>query len=217
MVAWAGGMRVTPILQALPHDRAMAVYRIHNLRDAPLTVQIRAWRWQREAGGRQLEDAPDLLVVPPLVTLAPGQQQLVRIARRGADRDRELAYRVRFQEIAERSAGAGLAVGTTVTMDVPLFLLAPAPRKQSEWRVIRDGGEPRLRITNTGNRYLRLPSLTVSAGDGPARSLGAGAQYVLIGETREWVLPLEPSDLGEGLTVHYQEKGRMVSRRLASP
>ena len=80
MVAWAGGMRVTPILQALPHDRAMAVYRIHNLRDAPLTVQIRAWRWQREAGGRQLEDAPDLLVVPPLVTLAPGQQQLVRIA-----------------------------------------------------------------------------------------------------------------------------------------
>jgi fimbrial chaperone protein len=208
--AQANSIQVTPIIQALPHGHTVAVYTVSNPQRHPLTVQIQAHRWDQEQGQRVLADSESLLVVPPLFTLAPQQQQLVRVAYRGPATDRELDYRLKFQEVPGRYDLDGVGVNTTVTMDLPLFFLARDPHASAEWKLRESGGQSWLSVTNTGNRYLRVSDLTV---DVEGRSLGVGrhTEYILIGKTREWLLPVDAEALSGGATVRHRQAGKMIS------
>ena len=213
--AAADGLRVTPIIQALPHDRTMAMYRVSNVNNRPLTVQIEAHRWHQHDGKRVLSQAAELLVVPPLVTLDPGQTQLVRIAYRGGTVDQELDYRVRFEEVAARYIGTGVGIGTTVTLDVPLFFLDRKPVVEANWELGMHGGQGRLSLTNKGSRYLRFSGLTVTNSAGDSIQVGQTPQYLLAGNTLTFRLPWPVSSLRKGVVVHYQQRGRLRSRAVS--
>lgn len=63
-------------------------------------VQLEAMAWNKAQGQDIYTPTTDLIAAPPIFTVPPGGTQIVRIGlRRAPDPQRELAYRVYFQEI----------------------------------------------------------------------------------------------------------------------
>src|SRR5690606_27264334 len=103
----------------------MGAFTLVNSGDVPVVVQAQPITW-RQADGRDLQEPTRaLLVNPAIVSLAPGERQVVRAALRAApDRRAETGYRMLFTEVPQAGSGpsAGSAVRIIKRMDVPVFV-----------------------------------------------------------------------------------------------
>ena len=188
-----------------------------------MRLQADVLRWGQNLKGDALTEATDdLLVTPPIAELQPGQQQLFRVALRGArPAPEELAYRLIFEDIAEptesASVGQGMSIKFRMRYDLPLLLaptgpvvnvlrwkpcpldgaLAPAnaaaaPAKPGAIRA----AEACIRLLNTGNRRVKVQTLTL-AGEGWQQTLPLKeGENVLVGTEREWRVSLKTSQTG---------------------
>ena len=68
---------------------------VRNGADDALSLQVQVFAWIRLDGKDVYTPTRDLLVSPPIVTIAPKSEQIIRAAlRRPADATQELAYRI---------------------------------------------------------------------------------------------------------------------------
>ena len=114
----------------------------------------------------------DLMINPPIFKLAAGEQQLVRVAPRGAPPpDVERAYRLVFSEVPEvkrprqRRASASRSRWTFRCSSNRWFAAQPAVT----WRLEHVGDRSRLVAENSGGRHLRLRDVQVLDGTRLAR------------------------------------------------
>lgn len=98
--AAAGSFSVAPTRIELGAGQQTAVMTLHNQDTAgPLTIQASLVGWTQTGGEDAYAPTRELLATPPVFTIPPGGEQIVRIAlRRTADAIRELPYRIFFQE-----------------------------------------------------------------------------------------------------------------------
>jgi fimbrial chaperone protein len=168
----------------------------------PMRLQAQLLAWQQDLHGAALtQPSEDLIVTPRIAELKPGEQQVLRLALRGSlPADTERAYRLVLEDIGEPSAidmGSGAAVNFRMAYDLPV-MVSPrgTPVTAMRWRACpRETAAPArqgvcVRITNTGNRRVKVQSLTL-AGDGWEKSIAfREPDAVLAGAEREWVLPV---------------------------
>ena len=200
--ATASGLQVSPIsLQLDAHATANGIW-LSNSGDAPLDAQVRVLHWTQTGGEDQLEPSRGLIISPPMLVLAPGERQLVRVIRAGATRSaHEDAYRILIDELpvaahadtAGRSAGTGTqALQFVLRYSVPVFLVpsgVAASTPQLQGRVVRDNGQSVLEIENTGTMHAQLGNLVHVDDRGRRSDLVAGLLgYVLAGQTMRWPL-----------------------------
>jgi len=130
-----GSILIWPVNPVIEADKRAAALWLENPGKAPITLQIRIYDWA-QAEGRNVYAAQDrILGTPPIVTIAPGGKQLVRLTRTAlTPAASEAAYRVVVDEIpAAHAAGeAGAAVSFRMRYSLPLFaygagLRPPAP------------------------------------------------------------------------------------------
>jgi fimbrial chaperone protein len=156
---------------------------------APLRLQAEVLQWQQdERGQSQFEPSRDLLVVPPIVELQPGESQLVRVAFRGArSGPHEQAYRLLLEDPGTGSTNAGLSF--RMRYDLPVMVGAAEPlRSALRWSsCTAEPGKVCVRLDNDGNRRVTLRELTL-AGEGWSLPL-AQPGTVLARSGREWQLP----------------------------
>src|SRR5690606_8496250 len=107
-----------------------------------------------------------LLVNPAIVSLAPGERQVVRVALRAApDRRAETGYRMLFTEVPQ--AGSGPSAGSTVRiikrMDVPVFVTPIAGEAKAAGAVAVEATGDLLGVSfsNDGTGHWRLGDLKV--------------------------------------------------------
>ena len=187
--AFAGTFQISPTLAEVPADASTATFRLINPMQTPLTVQVEAVRWHQRGNESWFEKADDLIVVPPLVRIAPGKTQLVRIAHRNRDKSVEMAYRVRFHEVPAPPPAGFVGVQTALKLDVPLFFSPTSSRGELEWQAERNpDGRLRLTIDNTGTRFARFAEIQLQKGGKAAGHL-QGPLYVLPGNTLELEVP----------------------------
>ncbi len=129
------------------------------------------------------DETRDLIINPPIFKLAAGEQQLVRVASRGAPPARRRArLSFSFQRSA-RGAAAASAPGfrITIAMDIPLFV-EPVVRGQPAvtWRLEHVGDRSRLVAENSGGRHLRLRDVQVLDG---TRLLDTVARIVVLAKS----------------------------------
>jgi fimbrial chaperone protein len=146
-----------------------------------------------------LSATEDVVVFPPLVTLAPGEQRNLRIGAATAFGPVEKTYRVFLQELAPPEKPEGPSqVRVLSRIGLPVFLV---PAQVQDRTVLRDlavrGGKASFRIVNDGNAHARPTSVKLEAlgEDGTAvleRELTAW--YVLAGGQRDYDLEI-PRDL----------------------
>lgn len=79
--AFPATLRVAPISVRAGHGTNATSVRIWNDGREPLNVQVRIFRWRVEKGKDILEPTRDVVVSPPMTTLVPGTENLIRIIR----------------------------------------------------------------------------------------------------------------------------------------
>jgi fimbrial chaperone protein len=189
-LATAGAFSLSPVGLSIPKGDSSGSVVAENTSGAPLVIQVRAQAW-RQAGGKDLrDDTRDLIVNPPIFKLAPGEQQLVRIASRvGPPPDVERAYRVTFSEVAPKDAPqAQPGFRVTLAMDIPVYVEPVAPAAPTiRWQAERTNEGVRLIAENPGNVHYRIVEAVIAvAGKVLAKP---GAIVVLPKSTKVYELP----------------------------
>lgn len=217
--ASAASFQVTPMLGDVPPDQNMQAVTIRNTGDAPLTIQVDAYRWSQEENQDRTAPAENLMVVPPITTIRPGGSQLVRFAFRGASRKREHAYRVHYRQVPEAPREGFFGVSTVVKLDVPLFFAPVNPTRQIEWQVetVEPGSTIRVVAHSRGNRFARFARVAVLGPDGALLAEERGPLYVLGGATRSWELETDGKvSEGETITLQVVSGGKTYRHELSA-
>lgn len=199
--AAAGTFQIAPTLGDVPSDRSTATFRIMNPGDTPMTVQVRAYRWT-QAGNEDVHvPADDLIIVPPLINVAPGATQIIRIAHKRRDTGSEAAYRVHFEEVPSAPPAGFIGLQTALKLDVPLFFAPGNAEGRLEWTVKKTPRGIALDIENTGTRFARFANIELADHSGRVIAHVKGPQYALAGATRQWNFTGVPLERGAKLTA----------------
>lgn len=184
-VAATGALRVAPTRLDLKLDKRATVLAVRNTGDAPTFLQIETKLWSQESGVDNYSDANDLIVSPPVFSVDPGAEQIVRVARRTTSSPlEERSYRLFVQEVPLAGNSRGQQLNVVLRIGVPVFVTPPdATAPQIDWSLSCPPSGPKtLRILNSGGRALRIDELAIRA-EG-AEDQVEHAVYVLAGAAR---------------------------------
>ena len=210
----AATLNVSPVRIEIAAAERSAVVTLRNESTAPASVQADIHHWgQDEDGGDRLTTTEDLLIVPRIFTIPPGQSQVVRVGRLiEADAESELTYRLIFTELAppgDSQYSSGIKV--RLRLSLPVFL---SPRKAAEpdlnfVRAERNGDSLDVIIHNAGQATTQITGFRVGAGVGfdSAETEVAVGGYLLPGSTRRFRLPLQSDVEISAVTAMTQRAG----------
>ncbi|TDW61818.1 fimbrial chaperone protein [Novosphingobium sp. PhB55] len=197
----AGSLLLWPVSPVIEGDQPAAALWLENPGKAPITLQVRVYAWAQQNGENVYAAQNDILGTPPILTIAPGERQLVRLTRLVPPPSvPEKPYRVVVDQIPTSDAQTtpGAAVTFRMRYSLPLFSYArpedarkkaPAPPPRLAWRPVSEAGGRFLEIRNSGGGHARLSGVAFS-GNGKRSSLNEGLfGYVLPGATMRWPLP----------------------------
>lgn len=210
--ARASGLQVTPTSLTLAPGRNADGLWLGNTGGQTLHAQVRVLHWTQQGGEEQLAPSHGLVASPPMIELAPGARQLVRVIRTvPADGAREDAYRVLVDELPlapasapppAQDADAQRGLRFVLRYSVPVFLPpagdAPAA-PQLQGRLLEDGGKRVLEVANRGGAHAQLGNLVRVDAQGRRTELVPGlVGYVLPGSTMRWPLAADAPALSAG-------------------
>jgi len=194
--ARAGSFQVNPIRVDMTKGATSASITLRNDGDEPIVVQSSIVGWSQDQGQDAYAPTGEALITPPIMTVAPGASQIVRIGlRRAPDPQRELTYRIYLQEVPPppKPGFTGLQVALRVGLPVFVPPVAPAIRRL-EWSAqIRSGGIA-LAAQNSGNAHVQISDFELRLpGASEPIAHESSLAYVLAGQRREWNLSV-PAD-----------------------
>lgn len=190
-------MSVSPVKVTLKNTGDSEVIRLVNPRNVATTVRIQPYLWKNSASPDDLRPTEDILAVPPIFEIGPGDEQVIRVAlRKPNDSRREQTYRMLISEVpSEVDDTAGVQVNFRVNM--PIFVAPTGARPEPQWRLEPDpDGVAELVLNNDGSAHLQVTDLSLTkSSDDQAIFNTKSAGYIFAGEKRSWLLDVEASDL----------------------
>jgi fimbrial chaperone protein len=192
--AQSGQFSVNPVRVELASDNPIAVLKITNQGQEPLTLQTRTLAWDQNAEGDKFSPSREVLATPPLFTLAPGAEQIVRVGmRRPFDPQRELTYRLFFEEVLPPPSPDFRGIRMALNVSLPVFAEQSEKFKsQVKWRLERTPGGMVLHARNDGSAHLQARALKMLAATGGAPLvIMEGNFYILPMKERVWPIKLE--------------------------
>jgi fimbrial chaperone protein len=189
--AQAGSFSVVPVrIYMNPNDRAVAVT-ITNEGDSEIALQADLYTWsQKPDGSDDLVLTEDLLVSPPILRLAPGARQVVRLARlTSADPSRQLTYRMIVREVPEitmprTTKDILVQLPVTLAMSMPVFITPSVAQRDVQCQVTRmDTQNFNALCQNTGTAYAQVRGIVLVRGQEELAKFEGGT-YILPGARR---------------------------------
>lgn len=185
--ACAGSFMVSPVRIFMSlRDRAVAL-EVTNTGAASVTLraELNAWT-QTTAGEDQLAPTDDIVLSPPVLKLAPGDRQVVRLVRLvPANPARQATYRMLLREVREPGqTSQGVGMNIQLVLSIPIFVSPPSAARAIECGAAARSSEAvRFTCANRGSAYAQITGATVTqAGREVARL--AGPAYLLPGSER---------------------------------
>jgi fimbrial chaperone protein len=200
--AFCADLSIMPVAVQLDAQHDRSTVRVTNQGKEAVILQADAIGWAREAGVDRDTATSDLIVNPPVFTIAPGRTQIVRVGlRRNVEADREMTYRMVLREVPTPGDAASQKlngqVRVLVALRVPVYVAPTAVRREQRWNArIDNDGNLVAQVSNTGNVHYKVGSLRVLGDTEPATVVAQGSQSVLFpGEVRSFRLraPLQPA------------------------
>jgi fimbrial chaperone protein len=190
--AFAGAFTISPIrVELTPRAPLVAVTVRNNDPSNPAVIQAQAMLWSQQDGNDVYTDSRSLVISPPIFTIQPGAEQVVRIALRGAPAaESETLYRIYFQELPGTVEDPATSeriptVRMVLRMGVPV-IVGPAAGKVIAKPVVQleptKPGSFRVIVRNEGTGHLRVTNLLVADAKTGADVGKVGAFYVLPGQ-----------------------------------
>jgi fimbrial chaperone protein len=190
--ARAGTLQVEPATVEVAAPGAASTINLRNLGDAPMTVQIRMFRWVQSRGVETLEPTEAVVASPPAVELKPGADQLVRIVRVGKRPvEDEEAYRLIVDQLPSGTKPRSGAVRLLMRYSIPVFFGQPdRSEPRVAWSVVQRDGKLIVSARNSGDSRLRVSQLVLRDAKGRQISFGEGlVGYALGKSTMNWTAP----------------------------
>lgn len=179
---------ISPIRLDLSETHTRDILHFGNQGDSEKSYEIEVMRWTQSAEGKdEYEPTDDLVAVPPVFTLEPGQEQVIRVGMLAdADPDAEIAYRVFITELAppQPDTPAASGVSMRLRLGVPVFV-APSGGSTAniEWTGIERHGETvHLSLRNTGNVHVKITEVRHKAPEMQEESAKPEMLYLLPGK-----------------------------------
>jgi fimbrial chaperone protein len=221
--ARAADFTVNPIQIFLAGQTKSAILTVQNTSGEPLRFQLNAFTWAQDPAGQiQLTPTSEIIFFPRLLTLAPGEQRIVRVGTSVAAGPVERTYRIFVEELppsTQQAAPAG-QVRVLARMGIPIFVEAKAGR--AELRLsppVLQPGRLVFELRNGGTKHA-IPQVIRVRGQGAGgETLWEGEQegwYVLAGERRvyEMSFPREECARTKAVAVEVKAGEQTLTERL---
>ncbi len=204
------GYAVTLMPLTLVMEQNKAVVSLHVRNDEAQTkiFEVQAYHWSQDGNEDVLEPASDLVVTPPIVKLAPGEQKIIRVGvmRRNSSHTQEKAYRLLLRDITPIALEAG-ELHLRMQYLLPLFMSPGRPQPELQLvEAATSDGSGCIQITNAGNIHAKL--VWTSPSNAP-QNIAPTQRYVLAG-AQSLVCPDGPAAHGDrliaGITSAYQNE-----------
>lgn len=193
--AAAGTFSIAPVRVELAGSERTAVLTVHNDDAAPLIVQVSTLNWTQAGGEEANAPTRELLATPPVFTLPPSGEQIVRVAlRREPDATRELDYRLLLAEVPQAPDKNFTGLRVALRLSIPVFVKATnAAAAQLRWSAhwLPDGGLS-VSATNEGLTHQQVSDFTLHFSGSDALARGVVSRYVLPGSTVTWKIAPPP-------------------------
>ncbi|MCJ9430622.1 fimbrial biogenesis chaperone [Kordiimonas marina] len=187
----AATLEVSPIRIVLTKGTPVAVVHVHNQGRAKAVVQLRTLSWDQKNGEDVYGDGNSLIACPPVFSLEPGQDQVVRIGlvEQPESWNIERAFRLFVQEVPPPPEGGGRQVQLTIRISVPVFLQPMKPHRPDLTWKLDDRGKDGMWMTvqNNGNMHALLTGVRLHTNEALIFE-AAMHKYVLPGSTMSWRL-----------------------------
>lgn len=209
----AGSLQVSSVLLELPQaDTAQGLW-LSNEGTTALRAQSRVLQWTQDSTkGDQLTASTMLTASPPLVEIAPGDRQFVRVVRlQKGDPQTEQAYRLMVSELPP-NVGDATATNTSkgvqllIQHSIPVFVIpqdgqtlgarhgTTSLQPYTSQLDTQAADSSTLQMQNVGKQRVRISRVEFVDASGKSTMLMPGLLgYVLSGQTMKWPLPLSAS------------------------
>jgi fimbrial chaperone protein len=199
LAALAASLGISPVRVELSPAAPTAALTLRNGGDDPTVVQVHAVAWSQKNGEDVYEPTSEVIVSPPIFTVAANSAQVVRVGlRRAPDARRELSYRIYLQEVPGPPQPGVPGLQMALRIGVPVFVKPVQPAKaELNWRIGRDaGGALRVAATNPGEMHVQLIGIKLlgvgAAPEAPPLASLESGGYLLPGQSHEWRLEPKP-------------------------
>ncbi len=213
---------ISPVLLEMSEQQDKQVVRVGNSSDTTKSFQVDVVAWSQTDEEREIYAPTDeLLAVPPLFTLEPGEQQVVRIGlMRTVDSHQELSYRVFFTELEPPQLEERTASGINVRLrfGIPVFVAPLAPASPDvEFVTLRTiENNTFMELRNTGNVRVKVNEVHYQAPLSRDKEVSQAVFYLHAGKTG--FLPLQIPDQYAGGTVELvTDTAGIIEYALAEP
>ncbi len=189
MPAAASSLQVAPTGLDFPAGSTAQALWLTNTGSEELAAQVRAFAWTQAGGEDVLEPTRALLASPPMLRIAPGARQLVRVIRSGgAPAVDEQAYRIVVDELPPPQDAGASGVQYVLRYSIPAFVAGTAavpPRLA--WTTAVVDGALQLEVANHGGTHAQLAAVSLLGADGTPTQVHPGLLgYVLPGADMHW-------------------------------
>ena len=200
--ASGGVLEVTPtLLQIATRQNADGV-QLSNTGEGAIRAQVRVYAWTQQNGDDLLTPTRALIASPPLLHIAPGRTQLLRVIRAFGPVPvvEELAYRLIIDELPSSPVPSvppkqadTTAISFRMRYSLPVFV-GDAPTAsvapQLAWSFESTGRHWTLHATSSARSHAQIADLQAVLADGSRRMLFPGLLgYVLAGRSMQWSMP----------------------------
>ncbi|MGS2743102.1 fimbrial biogenesis chaperone [Halomonas sp. LS-001] len=209
--AAASSLQIWPIYPVIEsHQQASALW-LENRGDKTANIQLRIFSWSQAEGDDHFQPQQALVGSPPMMVIAPGERQLVRLIRQAATPPgKEQAYRIIIDEVPDLSPVSDdqqnspqAAISLQMRYSLPLFVYgegasgpehlptSDTPYPELTWKIVQQEAQPQLEIRNTGQHHARLSQVAFEQSGQKTDVSNGLLGYVLPGQTQRWPLPVD--------------------------
>lgn len=216
--AIAAGLQIAPVsLDIQATQNADGIW-LSNEGEATLNAQVRIRHWTQSGNSDKLTYEQGVVISPPMLVLAPGEKQLVRIIRNGSGRpDVEDAWRLSIDELppAKREKNQ---LQFVMHYSVPVFIQPaglPNSSPKLQWKLVAADGKLFMEVNNQGNSHAQLAQATFVQVNGARKVISPGLLgYVLPGSTMRWIIPVSAGAADSGGKVEVMINGQKTLQNL---
>lgn len=216
--AAASGLQVSPVTLTLSGNENAGGLWLSNEGDNVVNAQVRIYRWSQNNYGDSLAPSQGLVASPPMLALAPGEKQLIRIIRTSASSaTQEDSYRLSIDELPPATLQKN-KLQFVLHYSVPVFLQAasmPPSTVKLQWALVHVGNNSFMEVHNQGNSHAQLSAATYINTQGVRKTMTPGLLgYVLPGATMRWVLPVSGDNSTHGSKIEVTINGEKTLQNL---
>jgi fimbrial chaperone protein len=182
----SGTFEIAPTTLNLSPGEAGLLY-VSNNGTGPVVMQIQPMDWTQNANADVLAPSETLFASPPLLRIAPGQRQVVRVLSDPQNAAHETDYRLLVSELPQTTEVPS-TVNVLLQFNIPVFVAAKPQKPTVAWSAAARDGQLHLALQNDGTVALKLGDVSVTKENGAVSSISSKLLYLLPGTRREWSL-----------------------------